>query len=112
MGFLKRYPALTAAGISALGAVLGVFIKNPDLVGALLAVAGTFVGLHTLVTPVTTAATNITTAATQAATETATAVVKSLDETVVGTVGVITPAAQQIVQSTVKEVVGALGVNP
>jgi hypothetical protein len=108
MGFLKRYPALTAAGISALGAVLGVFIKNPDLVAALLAVAGTFVGLHAIVTPVSVAATQTVQAATTAATE----VVKSLDETVVGSVGEVLPAAQQIVTSTVKEVVGALGVKP
>lgn len=107
MGFLKRYPALAAAAVSALGAGLGVFIKNPDLVAALLAVAGTFVGLHTLVTPVATAATNIVTAATQAATQ----VTQSLDQSVVGTVGEITTPAAQIITSTVHDVTGALGVT-
>lgn len=107
MSFLKRYPALVAAGVSALGAVLGVFIKNPDLVAALLAVAGTFVGLHAVVTPVATAATQTVQAATTAATQ----VVQSLDQSVVGTVGELTAPAAAIVQSTVKDVVGALGIK-
>jgi hypothetical protein len=104
MGFLQKQPALAGALLSLLGAVLGVFIHNPALVVALVGVAGAFLGVRSVVTPVTTAATNITQAATQAATE----VTKSLDQTVVGTVGEVTGTGQAIIDSTVGRVVDGL----
>ena len=107
MNFLKKEPALVGAILSALGAVLGLFFKNPALVAGLVGVAATFLGVRSVVVPVTTAATNITTAATQAATAT----VQSLDSTIVGTVGEVTAPAQAIITSTVHDVVGALGVT-
>lgn len=107
--FLQDHPPLGGAILSVLGAALGAYIHNPDMVAALVGMAAVFVGVHQVVTPVTTMATNVAQAATQAATET----VKSLDQTVVGTVGEITAPAQAIVQSTVHEVVnGILGKGP
>jgi hypothetical protein len=102
---VRDEPALSAAILSLLGAVLGFFVKNPALIASLVGVAAVFIGVRQVVVPVSTAATQMTQAATQSATE----VVKSLDSTVVGTVGEITAPAQQIVQSTVHEVVAALG---
>lgn len=104
MNFFKQHPTYGGAVLSLLGAVLGLFIHNPELVAALVGVAGVFVGVHAVVTPVTTAAQNMTTAATQAATQT----VQSLDQTIAGTVGEVTPAAQAIITSTVHDVVGAI----
>lgn len=104
--FLKDHPPLGGAILSVLGAALGAYIHNPDMVAALVGMAAVFVGVHQVVVPAAEAATKITQAATQAATQ----VTQSLDQTVVGTVGEITAPAQSIVNSTVHEVVnGILG---
>jgi len=104
MTFLKDHPTLGGALLSLLGAVLGVFIHNPALVASLLTVAGLFVGVHQVVTPVSTAAVAITDAATQAATK----VAADLDETIASTTGTIIPAAQQVVDNAVNTVLGGV----
>lgn len=104
MDFLKKEPALGGAIVSVIGAVLGLFIKNPQLVVALGSLAGVFLGVRSVVTPVTTAATQVTQAATQAATQ----VAGDLTEATAGAVGEITTAGEGIVNNTVDRVVGGL----
>lgn len=104
MSFLKDHPTLGGALLSLLGAVLGIFIHNPALVAALVGTAAVFVGVHQVVTPVTTAAVAITDAATQAATK----VASDLDSTIAGTTGQVIPAAQQVVDNAVNTVLGGV----
>lgn len=106
-GLLRREPALTGALAALLAAVLGVFIKNPELVAALVGVALAFIGVRQVVTPVATMVENVTAAATGAATQ----VAQDLGETTVGAVGEVTDAAQNVVDNAVNSVLGALGVR-
>lgn len=106
MNFIKDHPTIGGAILSLIGAVLALFIHNPDLVAGLVGMAAVFAGLHQVVVPVTTAATQIT----QAATDAATKVASDLDKTVAGSVGEIIPAAQEVVDNAVTTVLsGILG---
>lgn len=78
---------LPAAVIGGLGSIIGIILG---------------VGVHSIVTPVTTAATQITEAATTAATE----VTKQLDQTTVGVTGNITKAGTDIVNNVVDQTLG------
>lgn len=49
--FLRLEPALTTAVLSLLGAVLGIYIKNPELVAALVGVAAAMLGVRQAVVP-------------------------------------------------------------
>lgn len=102
--FLRAHPPLGGAILSVLGAALGAYIHNPEMVAALVGIAAVFIGVHQVVTPATEAATKIGLAATQAATQ----VVQSLDETAVGTVGEVTEMGQSVINTTVDRVVGGL----
>lgn len=104
MKYLKSHPALAGMIVTIIGAILGFFIHNPAMVASLLGVAGILFGIDKTVMTVTDAAVKVTDAATTTATE----VVKSIDKTVVGTVGEVAPAAKDIINNTVDEVVGAL----
>lgn len=101
---LKKEPALIGSLLSVAGSILGIFIHNPELVAALLGVAAVFLGVRQVVTPVTTMVEKVTTAATDAATE----VVKTLDSTTVGVTGNITKAGESVINNTVDKVVGGL----
>jgi hypothetical protein len=101
---LRSEPALGGALLSLLGAALGVFLKNPALVASLVGVAGVFLGVRQVVTPVATAATQISQAATQAATQT----VSALGQDTVGIVGEVTQPAKDIITTTVADVTGVL----
>ena len=101
MSFLRNEPAFSAAVLSVIGAVLGIFIKNPELVAALVGVAAVFIGVRQVVTPVTTMTEKVTEAATEAATE----VTKSLGRDTVGAIGTVTDAAQGIIDNTVGKVI-------
>lgn len=102
--FIKSHPAIGGAILSVIGSILGFFFHNPAMVASLLATAGVFFGINKTVMTVTDATVKITDTATTAATE----VVKSLDHTVVGTVGEVLPAAKDIITNTVDDVVGAI----
>lgn len=102
MGFLRKEPAIAAAVLSLLGAILGLVVKNPALVASLLGVAGVFVGVRQVVVPVVKVVETATVAATTAATE----VVRSLNETVVGVTGVVLPTAARIIDSVVETTIG------
>lgn len=102
MKFLKDHPTFGGAALSLLGAVLGIFIHNPELVASLVGIAALFVGLHQVVTPVTTAAAKITDAATQAATQ----VAADLDQTIAGGIGEVTDAGQSIVNNAIDKTIG------
>lgn len=102
--FLKDHPPIGGAILSVLGAALGAFIHNPEMVAALVGIAAVFVGVHQVVTPVTTMTTNVA----KAATDAATAVAKDLDATAAGTVGQVTDVAQHVVNNAVDRVVGAI----
>lgn len=104
MKFLSKHPTLGGAVLSTLGAVLGIFIHNPELVAALVGVTALFLGLHQVVTPVTTMVENVTQAATDAATQTA----SQLSSTTVGVVGKVTDTAKDVILKTVDSVVGSL----
>lgn len=100
--FLKRQPALAAAIASLITAAVGLIIKNETLAASLAGVALTFLGLRQVVTPVTTAVENVT----RAATDAAVAVARDLDDTVAGTAGTVTGAAERIVDNVVTQTVG------
>lgn len=104
MGFLKDHPTIGGAILSLLGAILGIFINNPELVASLVGMAAVFFGLHQIVSPVSTMATKMT----EAATKTATQVVAGLDQTAIGTVTEVTDTAQSLINNTVNQVVPAL----
>jgi hypothetical protein len=104
MNFLRTQPALAGAVAALIGAVVGVFVKNPEMAAALGGVFLAFLGVRQVVTPVTKAAEVATEAATTAATE----VAKNLGDDVVGVVGEITGPAQAIVNETVATVVGGV----
>ena len=104
MKLIKKEPALAAALLSVLGAILGIWVKNPELVGALVGAAAVLMGVRQVVVPVTTVVEHVTTAATNAATETA----KNLGSDTVGAVGYVTKAATEIVNNTVDKTVGNL----
>ena len=74
------------------------------MAASLLTVAAIFLGVRQVVVPVVDATVKIT----EAATTTATKVVESLDKTVVGAVGTVTPVAGSIINNTVHEVVGGV----
>lgn len=86
--------AVTTA-IPFLPTALGLFLG-----GALSIIIGK--PLHEIVTPVATAAENVTRAATEAAVQ----VARDLDETVVGTTGTVTVAAEHVVDKVIDGVVG------
>lgn len=102
--FLRDHPTWGGAALSLLGAVLGIFLKNPQMVAALVAVAAAFLGIHEQVTPVA----KVNQTATQVATEAVTQVVAALGATTVGTVGEVTGAAETIIEGTVGRVVDRL----
>lgn len=104
LNFIKSHPAIGGAIVAVIGSILGAFIHNPAMVASLLATAGVFFGINKTVVTVTDATVKITDAATTTATE----VVKELDKTVVGAVGEVVPAAKDIINNTVNQVVGAL----
>jgi hypothetical protein len=104
MSFLKNNPALAGAVAALVGAVVGVFVKNPALAAALGGVFLAFLGVRQVVTPVTKAAEVATEAATTAATE----VAKNLGDDAIGAVGEVTDTAQGIVNNTVDVVVGGV----
>lgn len=104
LNLFRKHPSISGMIIAILGAVLGFFLHNPEMVASLLTIAGVFLGVRQVVVPVTDATVKIT----EAATTTATKVVESLNKTVVGTVGTVTPAAETIIKDTVHEVVGGV----
>lgn len=102
---ITKNPVRTMAVITALLAAAAPYLPATliaGLTGVLAAVLG--VGVHSVVTPVTTMVENVTTAATNAATQT----VEALGKTTVGTVGEVTDAAKDIILTTVDKVVGGI----
>ena len=101
----KEHPTQAVAIVTI---VLGwfSFIIPPAVLGGLATIVGIVlgVGVHSIVTPVTTAATQITEAATTAATET----VKQLDQATVGVTGNITKAGTDVINNVVNQTVGNL----
>lgn len=106
--FLQKQPTLTPAIISLFAAAISLFVKQPALAVALTGVFAAFLGVHQVVTPVTTMVEKVTDATTTAATE----VAKSLDETTVGVAGELSNGAQEIVDHVIDLTVGSvLGKN-
>jgi len=101
----KEHPTQAVAIVTI---VLGwfFFIIPPAVLGGLATIVGIIlgVGVHSIVTPVTTATAQITEAATTAATE----VTKQLDSTVVGVSWNITKAGTEIVNNVVDQTLGKI----
>lgn len=98
---IKVEPAAVAAITSLLTAGVSLFVKNPALTGALVTVAVTFIGLRSVVVPVTKAAEVAVTAVTEAATKTA----EALTGATVGVVGEVSDLGAAVVSSVTKDVV-------
>lgn len=102
---ITKNPVRTMAVVTALLAAAAPYLPAAliaGLTGVLAAVLG--VGVHSVVTPVTTMVENVTTAATDAATKT----VEQLGSTTVGVVGKVTDTAKDVILTTVDDVVSKL----
>jgi hypothetical protein len=105
--FLRNHPTWGGAALSILGAVLGVFLKNPEMVAALVAVAAAFLGVHSQVTPTHKAREVAGVAASQAANK----VAAQLDGAAAGPVGTVTAVGGKVVGEVlvgVRDIVGSL----
>jgi hypothetical protein len=91
--------------VTAILAAMAPFLPSVITAGVAGVISATLgIGVHEIVTPVTTMVEKVTEAATEATTKT----VEALGVTTVGTVGEVTTAAQNIITSTVHDVVGVL----
>lgn len=104
LNWIRGEPPLCAAIVSLVGAVFSSFIHDPQLAIALGGVFLTLVGIRQVVTPVTTAVSNVTEAATTAATK----AIESVDATTVGVVGNVTKAGTDIINNVVDQTVGQI----
>lgn len=103
---MKGNPVRTMALATLITGAVATFVPAA-VIAAVLGVLSIAlgVGVHELVTPVTTATTQVVEAATDAATQ----AVQSLGVTTVGVVGEVTEAGRDVITTTVHDVVGALG---
>lgn len=93
---LKREPLLISAFLTLLGVVLGIYLKNPELVAALVGVVAAMLGIRQTVTPVGKVP--------EIATEVATKTVEQLSSHTVGKVGEITDGAKEVIDQTVGKI--------
>jgi hypothetical protein len=84
--WIKKEPALTAALVSLIGVVLGIWIENPELVAAHVGVIAALLGVRQAVVPV------------AKLPEVVTQVVQDLGPETVGVVGNVTKAGRETIE--------------